>query len=464
MQYCAFNARNLGLVAGTLTDWFGGGRGSHPYVIYDGQPKDALGQLLQTMLKRGWLRSVETSDAFLRHHRRLVHHAVIVGRLTPRNEPEVDRRAKRAIYINDSGYAKKGQVRDGWFPDVAFLDPRLAMPILFAALKERLEDEPTTISQLMKDELSFYGGAATELVRVAQTFLAMIQDPDCTKFLTLSGAMTIAKMGLVICDLIDEGMVDFVSSTGALVAHGTIEGIGLQHYQYDPKHSDQQLRKWRLNRVTDTLEPEENFTELMGLVRDTLDSMSTARAISGSQLLFNIGRRLDHLHPDQRGILLSAFRRNVPVVIPAFTDSEMGNDVLAYNLARKLSGQKPFTMNMELDSRALVQAAQRSERIGIFTIGGGVPRNNTQNLAPLIEIVNERLGRKYWSERQFVYGSRICPDYAFYGHLSGCTYEENASWGKMNLDRGRFAEAHTDATIGLPLVVRFAMEQLGIAA
>lgn len=460
MRYCAFNARNLGRVTETLTEWFS--QDHRPMAIYDGPASDQVVNLLEKMMMCGFFRDVVRPEEFVRVSV-AVPQAVVVGRLSPQFEEEIGKLIGRAIYINDSGYARKGQVRDGSYKDVVFLDPRLALPLIYEALKERLlGSRPMTISELVSLVLPRFGGAASELAWVCKTFLRMCKDKDCVRFLTMSGAMTIAKMGLVVCDLIDLGLVDFISSTGALVAHGTIEGIGLKHYEYDPKYSDQQLRRARLNRVTDTLEPEENFTQLMELVRETLDGMNPNVPISSVSFLRQIGKRLHRKYRSQRGVLLSAYRAGVPVMIPAFIDSELGNDVLAYNLEQARRRIKTFKFNPELDSLALIRASQKKKRIGIFSVGGGVPRNNVQNVAPLIEVINERLGRKQWEERQFTYGARICPDPAFYGHLSGCTYSENASWGKMNLSQGSFEEALTDATVGFPIAARFVMEQMGL--
>ena len=59
----------------------------------------------------------------------------------------------------------------------------------------------------------------------------MVRDTGCAVILTLSGAMTVAKQGRVICELIDHGCVSAVISTGALMAHGLTESIGLAHYR-----------------------------------------------------------------------------------------------------------------------------------------------------------------------------------------------------------------------------------------
>ena len=76
----------------------------------------------------------------------------------------------------------------------------------------------------------------------------MNKDKDCLKVMTLSGAMTIAKMSLVICDMIENGMVDVIVSTGALMAHGFVEAAGMKHYKDPGNLSDEELSENMMNR------------------------------------------------------------------------------------------------------------------------------------------------------------------------------------------------------------------------
>src|SRR5271157_4906863 len=73
---------------------------------------------------------------------------------------------------------------------------------------------------------------AREVGEAADVLELMVRDRKCFKVLTLSGAMTIAKMGLVVCDMIDLGMIDAVVSTGALITHGFVETVGGRHFKY----------------------------------------------------------------------------------------------------------------------------------------------------------------------------------------------------------------------------------------
>src|SRR5438876_5641715 len=150
--------------------------------------------------------------------------------------------------------------------------------------------------------------------------LAMVDDPGCKVVLTLSGAMTIAKMGKVIAKMIDTGMVQAVVSTGALMAHGLSEAVGLVHYRHDPRMSDEELFEKGYNRVYDTLEMEANLNYVEEFTGHALDTLSGE--LSSEIICRTLGRLL--AEDDQgTGVLRSAYEKGVPVYVPAFTDSEL---------------------------------------------------------------------------------------------------------------------------------------------
>ena len=241
------------------------------------------------------------------------------------------------------------------------------------------------------------------------------------------------------------------------MAHGLVSSIGLKHYKYNPAYDDTALARHKLNRVTDTLEPESNLDTVEKVVGKVLNRVSGGRSISPSLLHRAIGKYLAEYYPNDRGILKSAYLHGVPVFVPAFVDSELGNDLYIHNIRRRRSGRKPILMDLERDSKALIELVTNKKRFGILTIGGGVPRNNVQNVAPLIEIINERLGKTY-PERRFTYGVRVCPDRPHFGHLSGCTYSENESWRKA-VKNGVYAEVLADATQVWPFLIKYLLEK-----
>jgi len=314
-----------------------------------------------------------------------------------------------------------------------------------------------------------------QLGEALDILLAMQRDADCKVVLTLSGAMTVAKQGRIICEMIDRGLVDCVISTGALMAHGLTESIGLTHYRYDNTKSDETLFEQGYNRIYDTLEMEANLNDVERLVRQTLEDVTPEDGVwSSAQLCREIGRKLDAGDMGV-GILRSAFRQGVPVFIPAFTDSEVGLDVATWAMRRwvrennlnpkELSSDEllrvPPPFNPFLDLLEYARLIGTATTLGIFTIGGGVPRNWAQQVAPFYDITNNRVGSALTPPR-FKYAVRICPEPVHWGGLSGCTYSEGVSWGKFVAPRdgGRFAEVYADATVVWPLLMKAVFEEL----
>lgn len=287
----------------------------------------------------------------------------------------------------------------------------------------------------------------------ADVFEAMVRDPQCFVACTLSGAMTVAKMGLVLCDMIEAGWVQAVVSTGALMAHGFVEATGGTHFKFDPSIPDDVLYEKGYDRVYDTLELEQNLDDVEELVRKVLQAWDPAVTLSSANFHHALGRYL-HENVPGRGVLKSAYERDVPVYVPAFTDSELGLDVALQIQRARRAGTPPIRYDGFLDLEDFKERLIRAERAGIFTIGGGVPRNWAQQVGPYLEITRKRLQIDV-PLRRFTYGVRICPEPAHWGGLSGCTYTEGVSWGKFvpRSEGGRYAEVMADATIAWPLVV-----------
>ena len=103
----------------------------------------------------------------------------------------------------------------------------------------------------------------------------------------------------------------------------------------------------------------------------------------------------------------------------------------------------------------------KQKRLGIFTIGGGVPRNWSQQFGPYIDL-RVRRGGEDLPLKRYHYGLRICPEPVHWGGLSGSPYSEAISWGKFvpPAEGGKFGELFLDATVGLPLVVGAVLERL----
>jgi len=306
-----------------------------------------------------------------------------------------------------------------------------------------------------------FGGR--NLGEAADVLEAMARDRTCYRVLTISGAMTIAKQGLVVCEMIDRGWVQAIVATGALMTHGFVEAAGMLHFKHRASMKDEELFAKGYNRVYDTLELEQNLDDTERIVSEVIEGFSPQETLASHKITEALGRYLER-HADGRAILKSAVQKGVPVYIPAFTDSELGLDVAVHNRRRQAKGLERFAFDPFLDLEHYADQIRRAERIGIFTIGGGVPRNWAQQVGPYLEISEKRLGVGE-PVRRFQYGVRICPEPVHWGGLSGCTYSEGVSWGKFvpTSEGGRFAEVYADATIVWPMVVKAVLERLDAA-
>jgi deoxyhypusine synthase len=279
-------------------------------------------------------------------------------------------------------------------------------------------------------------------------------------------------MGKVIQKMIDAGMVQAVVSTGALMAHGMSEAVGLTHYRHEPTMSDEELFDKGYNRVYDTLEMEANLNYVEEFTSKALDRLGEGQELSSEILTRTLGQVLAE-DPGASGVLRSAYLKRVPVYVPAFTDSELGLDLSTWAMkkaqARGVTGTAALLdsvprFNPFLDLNSFAKLALSAKRLGIFTIGGGVPRNWAQEVGPYVDVTNHRLSLDLTPPR-YTYAVRICPEPVHWGGLSGCTYSEGVSWGKFvpPAEGGRFAEVYADATTVWPLLMKGVLEELGLS-
>ena len=300
-----------------------------------------------------------------------------------------------------------------------------------------------------------------QLGEAADVLEAMARDKDCFVVMTLAGAMTVAKQGLIIAELIDRGIVNAIVSTGALMAHGLVEATGRAHFRYNPEVPDTELYEQGYNRVYDTLEPETNLDDVEKVVFEVLERWDHSEVLCSYKFNHAIGEYLAK-HSKDRGILKSAYEQGVPVFVPAFTDSELGLDVALTNRMRESAGRHKLRFDPFEDLEHFASTLLRQKKLGIFTIGGGVPRNWSQQFGPFIELRHRRMGENVPLKR-YHYGLRICPEPVHWGGLSGSPYSEAISWGKFvpPAEGGRFGEVFVDATVGLPIIVAAVLERLG---
>ncbi len=271
-------------------------------------------------------------------------------------------------------------------------------------------------------QTAFTGQQLGEVVDVLE---AMARDEECFVVMTLAGPMTVAKHGLIITELIDRGIVNAIVSTGSFMVN---------NYAYDALNSEGNLGEFEA-------------------VMSVLEDWDHADVMCSYKFNHATGAHLAKHAKEQRSILKSAYEKGVPVFVPAFTDSELGLDVALNNRMRESTGRHKIRFDPFEDLEHFAATLLRQTRLGIFTIGGGVPHSWSQQFGPFIELRRRRMNENIPPKR-YHYGVRICSE-----PVPG----EAISWAKFvpPAEGGKFGEVFVDATVGLPIIVAAVLERLG---
>ncbi len=301
-----------------------------------------------------------------------------------------------------------------------------------------------TVNQLIQqfDNAGSFG--AGRLATACNIFENMVRDEKCTVFLALAGAVVPAGLRSIIADLIRKRLIDALVSTGANMIHDLIEAQGGHHYKGHWFVDDFFLYKYHINRIYDIFVPEEDFVKADKVLIEMFDEIAKekqGRILSTNELMRLIGSRLK----DPKSIVRAACEANVPIFLPAMRDSEFAYVHIVH--AERGKKEKALLVDSFKEAAEMVAVAQKSERLGMIVIGGGVPRNAVQHAALM-------------ADKGLDYALIITTDRPEYGGLSGSTPEETISWGKLKKEAGRVMVIG-DAMIIFPLTVAAVLERLG---
>ena len=299
------------------------------------------------------------------------------------------------------------------------------------------------------DSLKNCGFQGKNLGRALDILYKMVSDDDILTVLNLSGAMVPAGMGELICVLMEQGLINALVSTGANISHVLVDAVtNIGHYQGTTEVDDEELFKHRINRIFDVFLPEDSYDlaqeRLLNLIKKGFSQKQIE--MCASDFLENIGAQID-----ERCILSIAAKHNIPIFIPAFTDSEFALNLAIYS---DKEGYK-FDFDMFADLKKFADLISKAKKCGTIIIGGGVPRNWAQQVFPLLEHLKEVKNMGY------DYSVRIHTATELDGGLSGCTISESKSWGKYSLD-STYVSVWCDATIALPILVSGLLQKLKI--
>ena len=341
-------------------------------------------------------------------------------------------------------------------------------PIEHATLQEGM-----AVGELVEE----YGnaGIGAGALHEAVDITAAMFDEGVTTFVGLAGAMVPAGMRRIVADLIRDGHIDVLVTTGANLTHDAIEAIGGKHHHgragpHDTRSGagrrnsadasrehgreqgagslrehDETLRDEWVDRIYDVYLPQEHFTLLEDHLRSEVFPEIEAR-VTIQRLTDELGRANAAVNDREDieegpGIAAAAHEHDVPIYAPAIQDSVLGLQAWLY------SQTTDFALDALGDMSGLNDIAYEAGSAGALVIGGGVPKNfvlQTMLVAP--------------DAYDYAVQLTMHPEHA--GGLSGASLEEARSWGKLE-KAARNASVYADATITLPLVAAAARERIG---
>lgn len=316
------------------------------------------------------------------------------------------------------------------------------------------------ISELTDDMLKtgFQGRKVAEVVEV---WSKMLRRKNIVIWFGLSGAMIPAGMRKIVSYLIQRRMIDVIVSTGANLYHDYFESMGGKHYVGSHLIDDVALRKKRVDRIYDVFADEDKFYESdLWIERVFSRTLKDHYYHSSREVLSLLGKALDKAAKDKNSVLINAYRQGVPIFCPAFGDSSIGFSMMFANRRKNTLKVNGKTVNLrkkrivvdglkDVDESAKI--TEKSKETGVIYIGGGVPKNFIQQTAVIA-------GYQTRHEKSHSLAIQISTDMPQWGGLSGCTFEEAQSWGKIG-PSAKMVQCYSDATIALPLVAHSLSEK-----
>ena len=279
---------------------------------------------------------------------------------------------------------------------------------------------------------------------------------------SLAGAMSTAELGKSLAEMIRQDKVHIISCTGANLEEDIMNLVAHKHYKRVPNYRDltpieeKALLDKGLNRVTDTCIPEEEaFRRLQGHVYELWKEAE----INGERFLPHefmykllLSGVLEQYYqiPPENSWMIAAAEKNLPLVVPGWEDSTLGNIFASYCIKKELS---PNTLKngieymMELANYYSNEAGK--EGIGFFQIGGGIAGDFPICVVPMLYQDLENTDTPFWS-----YFCQISDSTTSYGSYSGAVPNEKITWGKLDVDTPKFI-IESDATIVAPLIFAY---------
>lgn len=317
------------------------------------------------------------------------------------------------------------------------------------------------ISQFIEKHFRHFNAAV--VVDAAKAYRAHL-DQGGKMMITLAGAMSTAELGISLAEMIRQDKVDIISCTGANLEEDIMNLVAHKHYQRVPHYRDLspddewQLLAQGFNRVTDTCIPEvEAFRRIQKHIharwKDASDKKLRYLPHEFMYQMLLAGDLEPYYEIDPKDSwTLAAAEKNLPIVVPGWEDSTMGNIFASYCIKEELN---PTTIRGGIEYMTWLADwyvnNSSGKGVGFFQIGGGIAGDFPICVVPMLYQDLEMTDVPFWS-----YFCQISDSTTSYGGYSGAVPNEKITWGKLSKDTPRFV-IESDASIVAPLMFAYIM-------
>jgi len=300
---------------------------------------------------------------------------------------------------------------------------------------------------------------AAALVSAARAYVAHL-DGGGRMMISLAGAMSTAELGISLAEMIRQDKVHLITCTGAnleedvfnLVAHKHY--VPVPNYRYLSARDEANLLKRKLNRVTDVCIPEDEAIRRVehAMLKLWMDADQRGDRMFPHEFLYQLLRegrlRRQYQIDPHHSWMLAAAEKNLPIVVPGWEDSSLGNLFAAALIRGDLNS--PQTMRTGLEYMTWLAdfylSATRKHSFGMLQIGGGIAGDFPICVVPMLSQDLKLKRVPLWG-----YFCQISDSTTSYGSYSGAVPNEKITWGKLGVNTPTFI-IESDATIVAPLL------------
>jgi deoxyhypusine synthase len=294
------------------------------------------------------------------------------------------------------------------------------------------EIEPSStfenIISFMNDTGGFEGRHLANGITILQN---MINEKDCTKFLSFVGALISTGNRGIVRDMIKNKMFDCIITTCGALDHDIARSFS-SYYEGDFQLDDNFLLTKNIHRLGNILIPNENYgplieSKIQSILQDLYDKTKDRKEFSPSEIIRYIGSRLN-----ETSFLFWAFKNDIPVFVPGIVDGAVGNQIWLFN-----QNHKDFKIDILKDQTKLSEIIFDSKMTGAFMMGGGISKHHTL----------------WWNQYRggLDYAVYVTTSSEWDGSLSGALVKEAISWGKVTSEAKQIT-IHADITTVLPFI------------